>query len=159
MPGDTDYHAANRLFEDGEYERALDEYDQALKKNPTHIHALRGLARTLLQLGQFDESLVKFNDAIAMAPDFAGSYANRGILYDRLGEHQLALSDYRMALNLDPEIAEGPHWLTRFLRNQPEPPPGIAERAAYLVLELQKPESERLLAVPEIDDDQRSYKK
>ena len=158
-PGDTDYHAANRLFEDGDYERALEAYRDALDDDSEHIHAQRGLARTLLQLGRYDESLNQFNSAIALEPDFAGSYANRGILYDRMGHHQLALEDYRTALQLDPEIAEGPHWLIRFLRNQPERPPGIAERAAYLANELHKPVSERVLRLPEIDAEQRSYKK
>jgi hypothetical protein len=37
------------------------------------------------------------------------------------------------------------------LRNQPEAPPTIADRAAYLRAELAKPESERLLRMPELD--------
>lgn len=158
-PGDADYHAANRLFEDGEYQRALVAYRDSLHKDAQHVHALRGLARTLLQLGKYDEALVEFNNAIAVEPDFGGSYANRGILYDRMGQHEQALEDYLTALQLDPEIADGPHWLIRFLRNQPERPPGIAERAAYLKAEFRKPASERVLTHAEIDDAQRSYKK
>ena len=46
-PGDMAYHAGNTLFEDGYYERAAAEYRQALDENPEHIHALRGLARSL----------------------------------------------------------------------------------------------------------------
>ena len=52
---------------------------------------------------------------------------------------------------------EGPHWLTRFLRNQPEAPPTIADRARYLRAELAKPEAERVLRMPEIDAQQRPY--
>lgn len=158
-PGDTQYHAANKMFEDGAYERALEAYDIALSEDAHHIHSMRGRARTLMQLGRFDEALIVFDETIALEPAFGGTYANRGILYDRLGQHQNALEDYRTALKLDPEIAEGPHWLTRFLRNQPERPPGIAERAAYLAVELEKPESERVLQIPEIDEQQRTYKK
>ena len=158
-PGDTQYHAANKLFEDGAYDRALAAYDEALLEDPNHIHAMRGRARSLMQLGQLLDALTMFDEAIALEPEFGGTYANRGILHDRMGNHELALQDYLQALGLDPEIAEGPHWLTRFLRNQPERPPGIAERAAYLVTELAKPESERLLKMPEIDAEQRSYKK
>ena len=158
-PGDTSYHAANKLFEDASYDRAMAAYDEALLENPHHIHAIRGKARSLMQLGQLSDALVMFDEAIAMEPEFGGSYANRGILHDRMGNHELALQDYVRALELDPEIAEGPHWLTRFLRNQPERPPGIAERAAYLVAELAKPEAERVLIIPEIDAEQRSYKK
>ena len=158
-PGDTEYHAANKLFEDAAYERALVSYEDALRKDPNHIHAMRGRARSLMQLGRFADALLMFDETIALEPGFAGTYANRGILHDRMGNHELALQDYVSALELDPEIAEGPHWLTRFLRNQPERPPGIVERAAYIAAELAKPESERLLKVPEIDAEQRSYKK
>ena len=157
--GDAPYHAANKLFEDGHFQRALEVYDQALEEDPNHVHAMRGRARSLLQVGRYSEALNSFNEAVALEPDFAGTYANRGILYDHMGEYELAIKDYRTALQLDPEIAEGPHWLTRFLRKQSEKPPGILERANYLISELNKPESERLLSIPEIDEQQRSYQK
>ena len=157
-PGDLAYLDANTLFEDGEYERALALYDEALSIDPNHIHAMRGRARTLLELGRYLDALAAFDHAIARQPDFGATYANRGILYDRMGRYEKAVADYEQALALDPELAEGPHWLTRFLRNQPDKPPGVAERAAYLRNELAKPENERLLRVPELDAQQRSYK-
>ncbi|WP_455201441.1 tetratricopeptide repeat protein, partial [Kaarinaea lacus] len=139
QPGDDAYLTANKFFEDGQYEQALDEYSLALQDVPDHIHALRGKARTLVQLNRYDEALQVFNIAIAHEPNFAGSYANRGILYDRMGQYQKALEDYERALSLDPELADGPHWLTRFLRLQPDKPPTIADRAQYLKQELAKP--------------------
>lgn len=157
-PGDLPYLEANTLFEDGEYERALRKYDEALAIDANHIHALRGRARTLMELGKSPQALNEFNTAIALAPEVGATYANRGILHDRMGRYENAIADYERALALDPELAEGPHWLTRFLRNQPEKPPGIAERAAYLRAELAKPENERLLRIPEKDEEQRSYK-
>ena len=157
-PGDLPYLDANTLFEDGEYERALAKYDEALEIDRNHIHALRGRARTLMQLGRAPQALNAFNTVISLEPDFGASYANRGILHDRMGRYEKAIADYERALTLDPELADGPHWLTRFLRNQPQKPPGIADRAAYLRRELAKPEGERLLRLPELDDKQRSYK-
>ena len=157
-PGDLAYLEANTLFEDGEYARALEDDWFFYKLNPEHIHALRGRARSLMELGRSAEAMAAFDAAIARAPDFGATYANRGVLNDRLGHYQKAIEDYEHALALDPELAEGPHWLTRFLRNQAEKPPGIAERAAYLRAELAKPESERLLRVPQLDAQQRSYK-
>lgn len=157
-PGDLPYLDANTLFEDGEYARALALYEEALTIDPNHVHAMRGRARTLLELERFSEALAAFDHAIARQPDFGATYANRGILHDRMGRYQKAVADYEQALALDPELAEGPHWLTRFLRNQPQKPPGVAERAAYLRNELAKPENERLLRVPELDAKQRSYK-
>jgi tetratricopeptide (TPR) repeat protein len=167
-PGDMAYHAGNRAFEDGNYQRAAEEYRAALEENPDHVHALRGLARSVHLAGQHDEALVLYDEAIARTPAqpqdegeraaLAANYANRGILLDTLGRHEEALADYNRALEIDREIAKGPHWLTRFLRNQPEAPPTIADRAAYLRAELAKPEGERVLRMPEIDQQQRPYK-
>ncbi len=157
-PGDLAYLEGNNLFEDGHYERALQKYDEALSEDRNHIHAMRGRAQSLMQLGQSTQALTAFNTAIALTPEFGATYANRGVLHDRMGRYENAIEDYERALALDPELVEGPHWLTRFLRNQPQKPPGVAERAAYLRGELAKPEGERLLRVPELDAEQRSYK-
>ena len=157
-PGDLAYLEGNNLFEDGEYARALAKYDEALSDDGNHLHALHGRALSLMQLGQSPQSLTAFNTVISLDPEFGAAYANRGVLHDRMGRYQQAIEDYERALALDPELAEGPHWLTRFLRNQPQKPPDIAERAVYLQQELAKPESERLLRILEIDAEQRSYK-
>jgi len=158
-PGDDVYQAGDRMFEDGQYERALAEYDAALRINPEHVHALRGRARSLLLLERYPEALAAFDQAIDKEPGFAGSYANRGILYDRMGRYEQALADYERAVTLDAEVAEGPGWLTRFFRLQAEKPPTVADRARYLREQLAKPEGERVLRMPELDEEQRPYKK
>lgn len=157
-PGELSYHSANKLFEDGAYDRALREYDNALRIDPGNIYALRGRARSLMQLGRYQKALAAFGRALEREPDFAATYANRGIVYDRMGEYQKAIADYEKSLQLDQSVAEGPHWLTRFLRLQPDKPPSVADRARYLRAQLAKPKSERLLRLPEADTAQRSYK-
>lgn len=158
VPGELAYHAANKYFEDGDYAAALEEYEKAFNANDDLLDALRGQARSLMQLGRNDDALRRFDGAIVRDPEFAATYANRGILHDRMGHYELAIADYDRALSLDSDISEGPHWLTRFLRLQAEKPPDIAERAAYLREQLAKPESQRLLRVPELDEQQRPYK-
>lgn len=157
-PAQNAYVTGEKFFEDGDYARALAEYEAALEQEPEAPYLVRGKARALMQLGHHEESMAWFDRAVELQPFFGGTYANRGILYDRMGRYELAIQDYRKALELDEEIGEGPHWLTRFLRNQPEKPPTVKERLAYLEAELAKPESERLLRVPELDEAQRSYK-
>jgi len=110
-------------------------------------------------MGWLDESRKSFDRAIRLDNNYAQAYADRGILNDRDGRYEAALHDYRKALKLDPELAEGPGWLWRFLRNVPDPPPTIADRADYLEEQLKKPKRERLLRVPELDSKQRMYKK
>ncbi|MBT8420271.1 MAG: tetratricopeptide repeat protein [Gammaproteobacteria bacterium] len=158
-PMDGTLQAAERYFEDQEYEKALAHYDQIIAQLPMHLFALRGRARTLLMLNRYQKALRSFDEAITFEPEFANTWANRGILHDRMGRHEKALSDYEQALRLDPSIADGPHWLIRFLRLQTEPPPTIADRARYLRTQLALPEEQRLLEKPEEDSKQRPYKR
>lgn len=157
-PGDSSYLAGNSFFEDARYADALRKYQEALRTNPDHSHAKRGIARSLMQLGRNEDALLVFDELILQAPDFAASYANRGILNDRIGRYRAAVQDYEKALELDPKLADGPHWMTRFLRNQAERPPTIADRAHYLREQLAKPEAERVLRDPTQDAKQRPYK-
>ena len=157
-PGDYAYHAGTKYFADGHYRQALAEYEAALKDNPAHIPALRGQAETLILLGQERQAITIYEQLIALQANNAGHYANLGIAYDRLNKHQQALDNYRKALTLDREVGDGPGWLTRFLRNQHNKPPGIAERAAYLQAQFELPEEQRMLRVPEIDAVQRPFK-
>ena len=158
-PGDTAYLEGEQFFEDGQYPRALDRYHEALELAPGHYPARRARARTLMQTGRHEDALAAYVELAEARPDSAPLYANRAILHDRMGSYPQAIADYEKALTLDPSLGDGPHWLTRFLRNQPQRPPGIAERAAYLRSELARPEAERLLRVPELDAAQRPCKR
>ena len=158
-PGENQYRLGNKHLEDGKYEKALQIFDELLAEQTEYKEAHLARALTLLQMERFDEARESFDRAIELDNRFANAYANRGILNDRIGRHEAALRDYRKALGLDPELAEGPGWLWRFLRNIPDRPPTFADRADYLEEQLKKPESERLIRVPELDSKQRMYKK
>lgn len=155
--------AAHKAFSDGLYENARSGYREVIEmpsaSRRVRLDARRGLARTLMELGEHQAALRQFDRAIEAAPDYGATYANRGILYDRMGRYERAVDDYRRALELDPSLDEGPGWLTRFLRNQAEQPPTVGDRAEYLAAELAKPPDERLLRVPDEDARQRSYRK
>jgi tetratricopeptide (TPR) repeat protein len=157
-PGDYHVRTGNYRLEDGLFEDAIGQFEMALDKNPEHTGAHLGLAVTLLQMGRLGESIAKFDDVLSLDPEMAVALANRGIAWDRLGEYEKALADYRAALALGSDLTEGPGWLWRFLRNVDQKPPTIEDRASYLETELAKPAEERLLKVPELDEEQRMYK-
>ncbi len=155
---ENNYHAGNKYFEDGKYQEAINAYKLSVQESPTPIHAKRGIARSLVQLGKNSEAMVIFDEVISEEPDFGASYANRGILHDRLQNYKEAIADYRKAIQLDPELADGPSFLTRFLKNQQEKPPTIVDRMRYLQSELDKPPEERMLQKQEEDQEQKPYK-
>ena len=159
VPGENQFRLANKYLEDGKNAEALDTFNEVISSYPEYKEAYLGKAITLMQLARYDESRLAFDKAIALDENFAAAYANRGILNDRTGRFEEAVKDYRKALELNEEVAEGPGLIWRFLRNVPDKPPTIADRADYIEKELKKPEGERLLRVPEIDAQQRMYKK
>lgn len=157
-PGDYHVKKGNYRLEDGQLAEAEKEFLLALGKSPDYAPAHLGLAISYLQMDRSADSLVEFDRTLELAPEMAAAYADRGILFDRLGQYEKALADYKKALSLDSEILEGPGWLWRFLHNVDKKPPAIADRARYLEEELQKPPEKRLLKIPEADEQQRMYK-
>jgi hypothetical protein len=87
----------------------------------------------------------------------AAAYANRGILYDRTGQHEKALADYVQSIRVDEGTVDGPGIVHKILYGNVKPST-VRDRAIYLHQELQKPESERVLRMPEVDSEQRMYK-
>jgi hypothetical protein len=75
-----------------------------------------------------------------------------------MGDYQGALTDYRLAMKLEPRVTEGPGRLTRFMRNQADMPPTVQDRARYLEQQLAKPGAEQLMRISEEDARQRPYK-
>jgi len=159
VPGENMVRLANKHLQDEKYDEALKTFDEVLDSHPDYKDAHMGRAITLMQLQEYEKSRKAFDRALALDENFTAVYANRGILNDRTGRYQEAVSDYRRAIELDPEGVEGPGLIWRFLHNVSDKPSTLADRADYIEEELKKPEAERLLKVPEKDEQQRMYKK
>ena len=123
---------AIRLYTDGKFGEALKFYDTAVLKNPDFIHAKRGRARSLMQLGKDQKALEAFNEVLSIDPNSAVSFANRGILEDRMGLYDSAVEDYAKAIKMDPQLGKGLDWFTRFLQNRKEGGGTLSERLEIL---------------------------
>ena len=157
LPGRTDYLSANNSFMDGRFELSYKLYSSALMKDSGNFYAAEGIARSLMKLKKTEDALVAFEKAIAINPLFAPAYANRGILFDEIGQHEKAIKDYEKSLDLDQEVGEGMHWLDRLLYDVRKPSVTIDKRLEYLRLQMSIPKEERLLIVPEEDAKQPYY--
>ena len=158
-PGDISYIDGNQVFKDGHYERAAGYFNASLEADPNHGPALRGLANSYIQIKRYADALTAIERAIQINPEFAGNYVLRGIIYDHSGRHKQALDDYERSLKMDPEIAEGMHWLDRLLFNVQDKPPTIEDRLDYLRKQFALPASERVLQIPDVDARQRPYER
>ncbi|MEB3831869.1 CHAT domain-containing protein, partial [Phormidium sp. CCY1219] len=56
-------------------------------------------------LGQYEEAIASYNEAIRLQPDFAVAYNNRGIAQRNLGQHEEAIASYNEAIRLQPDYA------------------------------------------------------
>jgi len=109
-----------------------EDYETSIREHPNFIHAQRGRARTLMQLGQDKEALQAFNEVLERDPGSAVSFANRGILQDRMGLYSQAIEDYDRAIKMEPRLGEGLDWFTRFVQNREEKPQTLADRLQTL---------------------------
>ena len=120
------------LYTDGKFEEALKFYNTAVLENPNFVHAKRGRARTLMELGQDQQALDAFNEVLSLDPNSAVSFANRGILEDRMELYDLAIEDYAKAIKMDPQLGKGLDWFTRFLQNRKKEEQTLSERLKSL---------------------------
>lgn len=61
------------------------------------------LAAGYYQEGKYEIALDEVKQAIAASPDDAEAYGMRGLIYDRLGQTELADSNFRRALDISPD--------------------------------------------------------
>lgn len=167
--GDFEVRAGDIHLTGREYEEAIEDFNKALVVQPNHRGALLGKAAALIQLQRFDDAEQVLNHAIRyltknLAPDdptgrgaLAAAYGNRGIIHDTQGRYEQALEDYIQSLKVDAESVEGPGVINRLLYHD-EKPSSIRDRAEYLYKQLQLPEDQRLLRLPEKDAQQRMHK-
>ena len=57
-------------------------------------------------LGNYDEAIAAYTQAIRLKPDHADAYNNRGLAKQNLGLHRAAITDYDAAIRLKPDEAE-----------------------------------------------------
>jgi tetratricopeptide (TPR) repeat protein len=168
-PGNYDTKRGDQLLTAEDYEEALIHFNLALEESPNHRGALMGRALVFIVTERLDEAIAELDYLIdhlnkTLEPDdktgigtLAAAHANRGILYDRRADYERALEDYIESLKIDEEAVEGPGMIHEILYDTRRPS-SVRERAVYIYEQLQLPEDQRLLSIPELDDRQRMYK-
>ena len=120
------------LYTDGKFQEALFYYETAISEDPDFIHAKRGRARTLMQLGEDSKALKAFDEVLKLDKKSAVSFANRAILEDRMGLYHRAIEDYSRAIKMDPKLGQGIDWFTRLIQNRKEHAQTLSERVKVL---------------------------
>ena len=166
--GDYDTERGDILLSSGEYDDAMSYFNKALDLSPNHRGALMGRALVFIQTEQYWEAEIELDYLIDwltknLSPDdptgrgvLAAAHANKGIVLDRQGAHSEALANYIKALQVDEESVSGPGFVHKILYDPR--PSTVRDRARYIHEQLQLPEEQRLLRIPDLDAESRMHK-
>lgn len=86
----------------GDYDGAISQLQEILKKNPedANAHYMTGMA--LLRKIMWKEALLSFLQVIELTPGFAAAHYQAGVCYQQMEEPERALEYYVKAMELDP---------------------------------------------------------
>lgn len=89
----------------GDLERALKDYDQAIRLNPSAADAFNNRGNAYRELSEFDKAVKDYDEAIRLNPQYAHAYNNRGVVFLEVGEPGRAAADFDQAIECDPLYA------------------------------------------------------
>jgi tetratricopeptide (TPR) repeat protein len=107
-PGHLLIHSAREAADQGQWDRALMNFNQAIAANsawnldPDFKHD-RAIA--LFHTGNQEGALSELNEAVTLQPDYGYRYAARAWMKQALKDIQGAMADYETAIALDPDDA------------------------------------------------------
>ena len=167
-PGDYYTRKGDQELSSGNYADAMKSFYKALEERPVHRGALMGRALVLIQTERYGEAVSELTYLIetlerTLTDDdptgrgaLSAAYANRGVIHDREARYKQALIDYVKSLQVDEGVTEGPGIFDQILYGYR--PSTVRDRAIYIQEQLQLPEDQRLMRVPELDETQRMHK-
>ena len=89
-------YAGKQLFD-----QAIDYYQKSLEANPEYIGAYLGLAKVIMDLGQYENALNIYRTALELEPQNETIYNQLGNLYVVQGKYDDAIAHYQKAIALN----------------------------------------------------------
>lgn len=89
----------------GAHDRAIRDYDEAIRLNPRDYYAYSNRANSLSAKGEYDRAILDYNEAIRLNARFAEAYNNRANAYRVKGAYKRAIRDVDEAIRLVPDFA------------------------------------------------------
>lgn len=100
------FQLGNNAYMNGEYEKALEYFDRALKIDPENASAWSNRGVVLKMLGRNEEAMKSYNRAIEIDPSHGDAWYNKGRLLMSMKRYKEAIHCYKKALEIDPDDIE-----------------------------------------------------
>jgi tetratricopeptide (TPR) repeat protein len=88
----------------GDVDRAIANYDQAIKLDPNYAEAYNNRGNAYSHKGDNLRAIADYDQAIKLDPKDALTYSNRGKWYRDKGDSDRAIADFDQAIKLDPKF-------------------------------------------------------
>ncbi len=92
---------ANESIVKGEYDSAVNDFNEAIKLNPADASVYLNRGRAYSNKKSYDLAIEDYNKVIELNPKEAMAYFNRGESYEKKGNALQAIGDYQKVLELD----------------------------------------------------------
>jgi tetratricopeptide (TPR) repeat protein len=89
----------------GEYDHALEDYDQAILLNPSSANAYNNRGVIYRLKGEYDRAIGDYDQAIWLESNFPAAFYNRAIAYTEKGDLDRALVDFETVLRFNAKNA------------------------------------------------------
>lgn len=93
-------------YNKGELDKALGDYNEAIRLNPKYTVAYYNRGVTWDNKGEYEKAIADYNEAIRLDPKYADAYYGRGNTWGRKSEYDKAIADFNKAIWLNPKDAE-----------------------------------------------------
>ena len=103
------FSIAYLLGQEKKYQETVDAYSRSLVLNPNDAIAFNNRGNAHSDLGQNEDAILDFDEAIRLNPESSEAYNNRGTVKGKLGQSQAAVTDFDEALRLNPKLGEAYH--------------------------------------------------
>jgi tetratricopeptide (TPR) repeat protein len=87
-----------------DYDRAIQDFDQSIKLDPTYTEPFNNRGVAYLKKGEYDLAIKAFDEAIRLNPSYGEVFANRAGAYLKKNENDRAARDYDEAIRLAARI-------------------------------------------------------
>jgi len=98
--------AGNEFFQKGDFGKAIQEYEEAKKRNPTDPKVYNNIASCFSKIMKYNEAMKEVERALELDPKFIKAMIRKGNLHNMLKEHHKALDAFNKVLALEPENQE-----------------------------------------------------
>ncbi|MEW6535670.1 MAG: tetratricopeptide repeat protein [Candidatus Auribacterota bacterium] len=99
------YNLGNAYRRIDDFQRAVEEYQQAIAIDPTFPEIYNNLGLTLIEMKRYTEAEEALNKALYYGQPDEYVLENLGLLYDHKGEYETAIDYYKKAIQYNPKKA------------------------------------------------------